>query len=66
MIVQILGENEAYVTIKDHKERFSDKISCPLINPSRTDIGKISKQMLDRFTNTILVRNKVNQWKNTY
>ena len=66
MIVQILGDNEACVTIKDHKERFPDKISCRLINPSRTDIGKISKQMLDRFTNTILVRNKVNQWKNTY
>ena len=66
MIVQILGENEAYVTIKDHKKRFPDKISCRLINPSRTDIVKISKQMLDRFSNTMLVRNKVNQWKNTY
>ena len=66
MIVQKLDENEAYVTVKDHKERFPDKISCRLRNPSRTDIGKISKQMLDKFTNTILVRNKVNQWENTY
>ena len=64
--VQKLDENEAYVTIKDHKERFPDKISCRLINPSKTDIGKISKQILDRVSNTILVKNKVNQWKNTY
>ena len=64
--VQKLDENEAYVTIKDHKEGFPDKISCRLINPSKTDIGKISKQILDRVSNIILVKNKVNQWKNTY
>ena len=57
-----LDENEAYVTIKDHKKGFPDKISCRLINPSKTDIGKISKQILDRVINTILVKNKVNQW----
>ena len=63
--VQKLDENEAYVTIKDHKEGFPDKISCRLINPSTTDIGKISKQILDRINNTILEKIKVNQWKNT-
>ena len=52
--VQKLDENEAYVTIKDHKEGLPDKISCRLINPSKTDIGKISKQILDRVNNTIL------------
>ena len=51
---QKLDENEAYVTIKGHKEGFPDKISCRLINPSKTDIGKISKQILDRVNNTIL------------
>ena len=35
--VQKLDENEAYITIKDHKEGFPDKISCRLINPSKTD-----------------------------
>ena len=52
--VQKLDENEAYVTIKDHKERFPEKISCRLINPCKTDIGKISKQILDRVNNTTL------------
>ena len=56
--VQNLDENEAYVTIKDYKEGFPDKISCRLINPSKTDIGKISKQILDRFNNTILEKIK--------
>ena len=52
---------------KDHKEGFPDKISCRPINPSKTDIGKISKQTLDRVSNTILVKKEnVNQWRNTY
>ena len=42
--VQKLDENEAYVTIKDHKEGFPDKISCRLINPSKADIGNKYKQ----------------------
>ena len=40
-------------------------ISCRLINPPKTDIGKISKQILARVNKTILEKNKVNQWKNT-
>ena len=63
--VQKLVENEAYVTSKDHKEVFPDKISYRLINPSKTDIGRISKQILDRVNNTILEKNKVSQWKNS-
>ena len=62
---QKLDENEAYVTIKDHKEGFSGKMSCHLISPFKTDIGKISKQILDRVNNTMLEENKINQWKNT-
>ena len=58
--VQKLDENEAYVTIRYHKEGFLD------INPSKTGIGKISKQILDRVSNTILVKDKVNQSKSTY
>ena len=34
--VQKLVENEAYVTSKDHKGVFPDKISYRLINPSKT------------------------------
>ena len=63
--VQKLDENEAYITIKDHKEGFPNKISCRLINPFKTDTGKISKQILDRVKNTILEKNKVNKWKST-
>ena len=59
--IQVLDDNEAYISIKDHKEGFPDKISCRLINPSKTDTGKISKQILDKVNTSILEKIKVNQ-----
>ena len=56
--VQKLDENETYFTIKYHKEGFHDKFSCCLINPSNTDIGKISKQISVRVNNNILEKTK--------
>ena len=43
-----MRESESYITIKDHKEDFTLKVSCRLINPSKSDIGKISKYVLDK------------------
>ena len=45
--VEKMQETEAFITIKDHKEGFPHSLSCRLINPSKTDIGKISKCILD-------------------
>ena len=41
-------EYEAYITIKDHKKDLPKKIACRLINPSQSDIERISKQILDK------------------
>ena len=38
---------EAYITIKDHKEGFPHKLSFGFLNQSKSDIGKISKNILD-------------------
>ena len=54
-------ETEAYVTIRDRKEDFPNKISCCLINPSISSIGKISKVILDKINN-IVQSKTVNQW----
>ena len=43
-----MQETEAYITIEDHKEDFSNKISCPLINPTKSSIGKISKVIINQ------------------
>ena len=57
-------KNESYITIKDHKEHFPNKI-CRLINPSKSDIGKISKTILEKIITKIVSLTNVNQWKNS-
>ena len=63
--VQNLMDNESYITIKYHKEDFPNRICCRLINPSKSEIGKISKAILDRINNKILESTNINQWNNT-
>ena len=52
--VLILEETEAYITIKDHKSEFPNKIPCRLIYPSKSSIGKISKVILDKINEKII------------
>ena len=61
-----MRESESYITIKDHKEDFTLKVSCRLINPSKSDIGKISKHVLDKVNQKLLSVTEVNQWKNSH
>ena len=63
--VEKLQEAEAYITVKDHKENFANKISCRLINPSKSSIEKISKVILDKINQQIQVITKLNQSKDT-
>ena len=41
-----MQETEAFITVKDHEEGFPH-ISFRLIDPSNSDIGKLSKSILD-------------------
>ena len=36
------SSQQAFITIKDHKNDFPNKIKCRLINAATTQIGKIS------------------------
>ena len=60
----MLEETEAYITIKDHRSKFPNKILCRLINPSKSYIGKISKVILDRINEKIISSVTINQWEN--
>ena len=63
--IEKVKENESYITIKDHKDDFPHNISCRLINPSKSGIGKINKIIIDKINTKLLEVYKVNQWKNT-
>ena len=57
------GYGPAWITIKDDKENFPNKISCRLVIPSKSEIGKISKTILDRINKDVIKKTKFNQWK---
>ena len=63
--VKRLSEGNAYITVKDQKEEFPEKPSFRLIKPSKSEIGKISKIILDKVNKMLIESNKFNQWKNT-
>ena len=60
-----MQETEVFITVNDHKEGFPHTLSFRLINPSKSDIGKISKSILDKINKAIVSTTSVNQWKNT-
>ena len=63
--IDIPTEDEAFITIKDHKDSFPSRVECRLINPAKNSIGAISKSILDRVNTTIRSSTLSNQWKNT-
>ena len=60
-----LTKSKAFITIKDHKNRFPNNIDCRLINPSKNNIGQVSKSLLDKFNEKVRNHTKLLQWKNT-
>ena len=51
--VEIPPKKDAYITLKDHKNDFPNKIKYRLINPTKSNIGKISKHIIDKINNNI-------------
>ena len=60
-----LSLSPAFVTIKDHKDGFPNKVACRLINPSKSHIAKVSKSILDNINEAIREKTNLIQWKNS-
>ena len=63
--VDTTANKNAFITLKDHKPNFDNKPTCRLINPTKSEIGKISKEILDRINGEIVRVSRFNQWKNS-
>ena len=63
--MELIEESEVYITVKDHKEAFPHKPYFRLINPSKSELRKVSKRILDNINKYIIEHTKVNQWKNS-
>ena len=59
------AKREAFISLKDHKPNFINNPTCRLINQAKSEMGKISKQLLDRINAKLVNNLKLNQWKNT-
>ena len=46
--IECMALKPAFITLKDHKEDWPRKITCRVINPTKTHIGSVSKKILDR------------------
>ena len=60
-----LPKPETFITLKDNKDNFFNKPSRRLINPTKPELGKISKKVIEQINQEILKKTDVNQWKNT-
>ena len=62
-----IAKQQAFITLKDHKDNFANHpiATCRLINPAKSELGKVSKQIFDNINSEIRKKTKLNQWKNT-
>ena len=63
--MEIDGENNSFITLKDHKENFNNNPTVRLINPAKNKLGHISKAILDTTNKNIQEAMGLNQWRNT-
>ena len=63
--VESMGKQQAFITVKDHKDSFPNSIPCRLINPAKSNLGRVSKQILERVNQKIRSYTKFRQWRNT-
>ena len=63
--IETTAKKEPFITLKDHKQNFDSNPKCRLINPTKTEIGKVSKQILDRINKRVAKANNTNLWRST-
>ena len=63
--VECLAKNSVFITLKDAKVNFQANLPCRLINPSKSELGKVSKVKLEKIKQALVKHLDVNQWKNS-
>ena len=63
--VDCYAERKSYVTFKDHKKNFKNDLPCRLINPAKSEIGIISRNILQRINKRVRKETGLLQWRET-
>ena len=48
-----IAKQQAFITLKDHKDNFANHPTCRLINPVKSELGKVGKLILDNINSKI-------------
>ena len=63
--MQAYTTTQCMITYKDHKENAITRPTFRLINPAKTDLGRVSKDIVERVTTEVRTTTKLIQWRNT-
>ena len=63
--IKCFAKKNDFITIKDYKIIFNHKTHCRLINSAKSEIGIVSKQVLERVNNPIRNVTNFNPWRCT-
>ena len=63
--VHTTTKRDSYITVKDHKPQFMNNPKFRLINPTKSELGMVSKQMLEQIIIGVKNETQLTQWKNS-
>ena len=63
--VDCLAKSNAFITLKDHTENFQSNSKCRLINPAKSEIGKLCKFFRENINPKVRDISSVNQRRDT-
>ena len=63
--MEVLARSQAFITLKDHKPNFADKLPCRLINPAKPEMGIVSRKIVAGIVEKLRGKMCTNLWKNT-
>ena len=46
--IEYIARTPAFITLKDHKPDFLQNPSCRLINPTKNELGKVGKLIIEK------------------
>ena len=55
----------SFITLKDHKQNFENNPKFRVINPTKSELGRVSKQMLSEIISAVKSKAQLLQFKNT-
>ena len=59
------SKRETFLTLKDHKPNFPNNPKCRILNPTKPELGKVSKKKLEIIVKVVREKSQLNHWRNT-